>query len=467
MNYSNILKYIQTKSDIVILKKNNFKFKQLRFMVESNKVEEILTHIKTMCEEQYHLNCNNHNHNTTVNILFFESLEEKQRYENALKLKHQTLGAELKLFFFDYKNSNLPFFLNNFMNIMAKLKHKIIQLLNIKHKYIFISTPKIYNVNLWKRTGHYDKFYDNLHILKNEKKILKPMSCPGACIVFQQLKMKEENFPVRFFEFGNVFRKELSGVQQGLKRLNNFTQDDQHIFVHSDQLFDEIHVLINHLLSFYFSIFRKQDVKFFISTKPKLFSGDEKEWVYTINLLKKTLSIFDVEFEIDKYEGAFYGPKIDVKVIDNSGQAWQLGTIQIDVNTSSTLSLSKHKQKKIYIIHSAILGSLERSLAVMLEYFKGFLPFWLFPRIMVINKSNTTLTSQQMFEWFKMNDIEINFSKEHNLSRVKYKALTKKIRLILIYKGNYEIEIIDVFNNQNKTFKNINDFKQNFSSNEF
>lgn len=305
-----------------------------------------------------------------------------EKLEEAKKRDHRKIGKELKLFTVMEEGPGFPFFLPKGMI----LKNKIIEYwreLHKKYNYVEIETPIILNQSLWETSGHWDHYRDNMYTLKidDENYAIKPMNCPGGMLVYKSETHSYKELPMRVAEMGRVHRHELSGALHGLMRVRAFTQDDAHIFMLPEQIKDEIKDVIKLVNEIYTTFGFKYDVE--LSTKPENSMGSEEDWRMAEESLQAALDELGMEYKINPGDGAFYGPKIDFHLQDSIGRTWQCGTIQLDFQLPQRFDLSyigkdgeKHKP---IVIHRAILGSLERFIAILTENFAGKFPSWIAP----------------------------------------------------------------------------------------
>ena len=305
-----------------------------------------------------------------------------ERLEEAKKRDHRKIGKELKLFTVMEEGPGFPFFLPKGMI----LKNKIIEYwreLHKKYNYVEIETPIILNQSLWETSGHWDHYRDNMYTLKidDENYAIKPMNCPGGMLVYKSETHSYKELPMRVAEMGRVHRHELSGALHGLMRVRAFTQDDAHIFMLPEQIKDEIKDVIKLVNEIYTTFGFKYDVE--LSTKPENSMGSDEDWRMAEDSLQAALDELGMEYKVNPGDGAFYGPKIDFHLEDSIGRTWQCGTIQLDFQLPQRFDLSyigkdgeKHKP---IVIHRAILGSLERFIAILTENFAGKFPAWIAP----------------------------------------------------------------------------------------
>lgn len=303
---------------------------------------------------------------------------------------HRILGQKLDLFSFNDVAPGSIFWHNNGYIIQKELI-KFMRELLIKYGYQEIATPQILDNKLWKVSGHWQHYKDKMFITNYEKRDfgVKPMNCPGCMLVYKSSTRSYKDLPLRYAEFGLDHRKELSGVLSGLFRLVQFTQDDGHIFCTKDQIGKEV----KHMLEMIQIVFKDTfnfEYSLELSTRPEKFMGEKKDWDESEKILEKVLKESNVKFKVNKGDGAFYGPKIDLHVKDSLGRSWQLSTIQLDMQMAKRFELKykdkDNKEKTPIVIHRAILGAVERFIGILLEHTSGNLPVWLSPtQVRIIN----------------------------------------------------------------------------------
>ncbi len=304
-----------------------------------------------------------------------------ERVELAKARDHRRLGRDLELFHFDDAGPGFPFYLPKGMIIVNEIQGAVRQELD-RLGYQEIRTPMILSEDLWKSSGHWDHYHENMYFTQVDEQgfAVKPMNCPGACLVFRSRRRSYRELPLRLAEFGHVHRHELSGVLHGLFRVRAFTQDDAHIFCRLDQVHDEVRTVLEFIDRFY-GRFGFNQVKTKLSTRPAKAAGTAEMWDRAEAALAQALEGRD--YELNPGDGAFYGPKIDFQVTDSMGRAWQLGTCQLDFSMPEAFELTytseTDTEERPVIIHRAILGSIERFLGILIEDTGGDFPFWLAP----------------------------------------------------------------------------------------
>jgi len=306
------------------------------------------------------------------------------RLEEAEKRDHRKLGKEMDLFHFREESPGAVFWHHKgwalFQTLISYMRQK-----QRNAGYKEINTPEILDKTLWEQSGHWEKFGENMFTSETpDKKIfaIKPMNCPGGIQVFNQGLKSYRDLPLKLSEFGKVHRYEPSGALHGLLRVRAFTQDDAHIFCTEDQITDECLSVTNLILEIYKDLgFEKVILHF--SDRPKKRVGDDKIWDKAETALLKAIKQTKLKYEINKGEGAFYGPKIDFVLRDTIGRDWQCGTLQVDLNLPSRLGstyIASDGSKKVPVmLHRAMFGSLERFIGILIEHYAGKLPIWLAP----------------------------------------------------------------------------------------
>ncbi len=313
---------------------------------------------------------------------------------------HRILGQKLDLFSFNEAAPGQPFWHKNGMTIFNELVN-FSRELHRKAGYSEISTPQILDNKLWKVSGHWDHYKNNMFLTEYETKEagVKPMNCPGMMLVYKTRTRSYKDLPLRLFEFGVVHRKELSGVLAGLFRVVRITQDDSHIFCSQEQLQTEMEGIFKLIDIIYKKTFGF-DYRVELSTRPEKFMGDLKDWNSTEEALEESLKKAKIKYKINKGDGAFYGPKIDLHITDSLARSWQCATIQLDMQMPRRFEItyvgSDNKEHIPLVIHRAIFGSLERFIGILLEHLSGNLPLWLSPtQVRIINFTDRNIKSAE------------------------------------------------------------------------
>lgn len=305
------------------------------------------------------------------------------RIEEAKKRDHRVLGKKLNLFSFHEEAPANAFFhprgtvlYNQLQNYMRNS--------NTDAGFEEVGTPLIMNVDLWHKSGHYDNYKENMYFTEvdDREAAIKPMNCPGHCLVFKSARHSYRELPLRYSEFGRVHRHEPSGATHGLFRVRTFIQDDAHIFCTPEQIQEEIHGVLNQIESVYKHM-GFDNVRLELSTRPEKSIGTDEVWETAEAALQTVLEGSGKEWILNPGDGAFYGPKIDCHLIDSIGRSWQCGTVQLDFSMPERFGLeymgSDDKKHTPVMIHRAVLGSIERFLGIMIEHFAGRFPVWLAP----------------------------------------------------------------------------------------
>ena len=305
------------------------------------------------------------------------------RLEEAKRRDHRVLGRQLDLFSFNDAGPGFAFMHPNGMIIWNAIVD-FWRAVHDRYGYREIKTPIILNEDLWHRSGHWDNYKENMYFTSFDETsyAIKPMNCPGGCLVYKTAKHSYREFPMRVAELGLVHRHEASGVMHGLFRVRQFTQDDAHIFCAPGQIEAEIIGVIELTFELY-QAFGFEDFHVELSTKPEKHIGSDEIWEVATNALKDALKHKQIDYKINEGDGAFYGPKIDFHVRDCLKRSWQLGTIQLDFSMPERFGLvytdKDNTEKTPVMIHRAVLGSFERFIGILIEHYGGNFPLWLSP----------------------------------------------------------------------------------------
>ena len=375
-----------------------------------------------------------------------------QQLKEAEVRDHRKLGKEMNLFHFQDEAPGMVFWhpagwtiYNELQNYMRKMQ--------TNSGYEEIRTPEVLDRKLWEKSGHWDKYRENMYITEideehaNEKRVnaLKPMNCPCHVQVYNYGLKSYKDLPVRFTEFGSLHRYEPSGTMHGLMRVRSFTQDDGHIFCTEDQIESETKNFIQ-LLSKVYEDLGFTDFVIKLSTRPDKRMGSNEIWDKSEKALQDAIEKLDLKYQIDEGGGAFYGPKLDFVLTDAIGRDWQCGTLQADFNLpgrfNSTYVNEKGNKSVPVLLHRAVLGSFERFIGIILENYGGNLPFWLAPTQVVI----TTITDAAneyavtLFNLLKSNDIRVKLDNRNE--QISYKirehSLLKVPHIMIV--GTNEVE---------------------------
>jgi threonyl-tRNA synthetase len=312
------------------------------------------------------------------------------RLEEAEKRDHRKLGRELDLFHIDEHAPGLVFWHPKGWTVWQTIEQYMRQVYR-DNGYQEVKGPQIIDKSLWEKTGHWDKYRDNMFTTESEKRdyALKPMNCPGHILIFKQGIKSYRDLPLRYGEFGQCHRNEPSGGLHGIMRVRGFTQDDGHIFCTEDQILPECGTFTKVLKKVY-ADFGFTDILYKVSTRPAARIGSDELWDKAEKALMDSLSASGCEFVISEGDGAFYGPKIEYTLKDAIGREWQCGTIQVDFNLSERLdaeyTAEDGSRQRPVILHRAIVGSMERFIGILIEQHAGALPTWLAPlQVSVLN----------------------------------------------------------------------------------
>jgi len=313
-----------------------------------------------------------------------DDLEEHiARIEAAKERDHRRLGPQLDLFMLRPEAPGMPFWLPNGTTLLHLIQREVQEQLR-KRGYQEIKTPHVMDVELWHRSGHWDNYRENMYFSEwgDREYAIRPMNCPGACLVFGSDRHSYRELPLRLAEFGQVSRAEREGVLHGLLRVRAFTQDDAHIYCTPEQIVDEVREVITAIDELY-EHFGFDDVRVELSTRPEKSIGSDEQWAKAEEALHKALDAVGREYQLNPGDGAFYGPKIDFHVTDALGRSWQCGTCQLDFFMPERFDLyytdSEDNQQRPVMIHRALLGSMERFAGILIEHYAGRFPVWLAP----------------------------------------------------------------------------------------
>ena len=303
--------------------------------------------------------------------------------EEARARDHRRLGPELGLFMFSQEAPGMPFWLPNGTVLLRLIEAEVEEQLD-RRGYREIATPEVMDESLWKKSGHWENYEDAMYFVEVDERrfALRPMNCPGACLVFGSTRHSYRDLPLRLAEFGRVTRNEREGVLHGLLRVRSFTQDDAHVFCMEDQIEDEVSDICEAIDELY-ARFGFDQVEVELSTRPAKSMGTDEQWEKAEAMLARALDRQGREYRINPGDGAFYGPKIDFHVTDALGRSWQLGTCQLDFQMPERFDLTytdrNDEQVRPVMIHRALLGSMERFAGILIEHYAGRLPAWLAP----------------------------------------------------------------------------------------
>ncbi|EMI4815238.1 threonine--tRNA ligase [Campylobacter upsaliensis] len=369
-----------------------------------------------------------------------ESLKEYLHIiEEAKKRDHRKLGSELKLFTFDEQiGGGLPIWLSNGTRLRSKLEQMLYKIHRLRG-YEPVRGPELLKAEAWKISGHYANYKENMYFtnIDEQEYGIKPMNCVGHIKIYQNDVRSYRDLPLKFFEYGVVHRHEKSGVLHGLFRVREFTQDDAHIFCMPSQIKEQV----LEILDFVASLMKIFDFEYEmeISTRPEKAIGDEAIWEVATKALKEALDEQGLKYGIDEGGGAFYGPKIDIKITDALKRKWQCGTIQVDFNLPERFALeyttSENTKERPVMLHRAILGSFERFIGILTEHCAGEFPFFIAPTqvgIVPISEVHLAYAKSIQRTLLEMGvDSEI-YDKNESLNKKIRNAEKQKLPMILV-----------------------------------
>lgn len=373
----------------------------------------------------------------------FETQEELDNYikmiEEAKLYDHRRLGKQLELFSFHEEAPGMVFFHDKGTRIFNKLIDYM-RSLHDAGGYKEVRTPLILHESLWKTSGHYDNYKENMFFTNIDDAIhcVRPMNCPGGVLLYKERPHSYRELPLRIAEFGIDHRCELSGVLHGMFRVRGFTMDDAHIYCTPEQVASEVSNVLQ-LATTVYKKFGFDKLKMALATRPEKSIGSDDLWETATESLKKGLEASGFEYEINEGEGAFYGPKIEIHIKDAMGREWQCGTVQVDFFMAENFDLeyidSDQSRKRPVMIHRAIYGSMERFIGILTEHCRGHFPFWLAPvqaRILTIT-DNQREYAMSVMEKLKANGVRVELDESGGqLSAQIKRAQMSKIPWMLV-----------------------------------
>lgn len=371
------------------------------------------------------------------------------RLEEAEKRDHRKIGKQLDLFHMQEEAPGMVFWHPKGWALWQQIEQ---YMRNIQHEneYHEIRTPQVLDKELWKQSGHWDNFRENMFITETEDRsfAIKPMNCPGHVQVFKQGLRSYRDLPLRLAEFGSCHRNEASGALHGVMRVRGFTQDDAHIFCTENQIRGEVVKFIN-LLKLVYADFGFQDILVKLSTRPTKRVGSDTQWDKSEGALETALKQAGLEWELQPGEGAFYGPKIEFALRDCIGRIWQCGTLQLDFSMPERLGaeyVAEDNTRQIPVmLHRAILGSLERFIGILIEHYAGAFPLWLAPvQVAVLN------ISRGQAEYVEKVTKELKQHGFRVIQDLRNEKITYKIREHSLQKLPYQIIVGDAEINTNQ-----------------
>jgi len=397
--------------------------------------------------------------------------EYLNRLEEAKKRDHRRLGKELELFgTFDEIGSGLICWMPKGAKVRATIE-EFWRKEHFKNGYDLLYTPHIGKSNLWQTSGHLDFYSENMYSpmdIEGQNYYIKPMNCPFHIMIYKSKNRSYRDLPLRWAELGTVYRYERSGVLHGLLRVRGFTQDDAHIICAQDQIVEEIEEVLKFSLDIW-KTFGFTSIKGYIATRPEKSVGDDSMWKAATDSLMESIKKSGIEYEIDEGGGAFYGPKIDLKVKDAIGREWQMTTIQFDFNLPERFDMvyvdRDGKEKRPYMVHRALLGSLERFFGVLIEHYAGAFPFWLAPvQIKIMNISDEQADyCEQLYRRLKAEGfrVEMDLRNEKIGYKIREAQLFKVPHMIVIGNQEKEKNLVSVRLRNGETKNNL-DFSEYF-----
>ena len=368
-----------------------------------------------------------------------------EKLEEAKKRDHRKIGKKLDLFSLHEEGKGFPFFHPKGMVV----RNQLIDFWREEHKkagYKEIKTPIILNQDLWKRSGHWDHYKDDMYFteIDDEKHAVKPMNCPGGALVYNDKIHSYRDLPIRMGELGLVHRHERSGTLHGLMRVRNFTQDDAHIYCLPEQIKDELNGVIDLVDTIYSAFGFDYNVE--LSTKPDKAMGSDELWDKATAALKEAIIDNDLDYEVNEGDGAFYGPKIDFNLEDCLGRTWQCGTIQLDFQIPERFDLTyvgeDGEEHRPVMIHRAIYGSLERFMGILIEHYAGAFPTWLAPiQVEIIPISDDQLDYAYSVK-DELEELDVRVEVDARQEKVGYKIREAQVQQIpyMLIVGDDEVE---------------------------
>jgi len=386
----------------------------------------------------------------------FFSKEELEKFltrlEEAKERDHRKLGKELDLFSIsDEVGPGLVIYHPNGA-LLRYLIEEFERREHLRRGYHMVFGPQIMRLEMWKKSGHYDNYRENMYFTEVEGQMfgIKPMNCIAHIHVYKSKVRSYRDLPLRYFELGTVHRHERSGVLHGLLRVRSFTQDDAHIFCRPDQVEDEINGVIK-FVDDVMGIFGFS-YEMELSTRPEKSLGSDEIWELATNALKSCLDKLGKPYEINEGDGAFYGPKIDIKLKDALDRKWQCATIQCDFNLPERFDLSyigdDNKRHRPVMLHRVVLGSIERFISILIEHFKGAFPLWLSPiQVLIVNITDKQIDyAKKVAQTLRENDFRVE--EDYRNEKLGFKIREAQLRKIpyIVIIGDKEVlsEVVSV-----------------------
>jgi threonyl-tRNA synthetase len=383
-------------------------------------------------------------HNTQLTRIYgtaFYSQEDLDthlaRLEEARKRDHRKLGVQLDLFHLEEISPGSPFWHPKGMVIWNELED-MRRREDARRGYVEVKTPLIYDKVLWERSGHWEKFRENMFLIPEDDHTfaIKPMNCPGHMVLFANTLRSYRELPLRYAEAAPLHRNERAGTLHGLTRVRHVTQDDAHIFCTREQIEDEIFGCLDYA-KFVYDLFGLES-SFELSTRPENRLGTDEEWDFTEGALRAALERRGLEYKVTEGDGAFYGPKIDLHMHDSLGRAWQMGTVQLDALTPERIGCryigADNAEHVPYVVHRALMGSFERFIGILTEHYAGAFPFWIAPvqvRVIPVGEGHHA-AAHALAEQLSPYRVEVDASDDTVGKRIRNGELAK-IPFVIVY----------------------------------
>jgi threonyl-tRNA synthetase len=362
-----------------------------------------------------------------------------ERVEEARRRDHRRLGPQLDLFHFEDVSPGAALWHPKGMVIWNALEDAR-RAENAKRGYEEVKTPLMWDVDLWKRSGHWDKYRDNLFLIEEDPRLygLKPMNCPGHMLLFNSRLRSYRDLPIRYAEAAVLLRDEPTGSLQGLTRARQFSQDDAHVFCTEEQIQEEIDGMFDYLAFLYDRFGVRELAHAELATRPENKLGTDEEWDHTEGVLRTAIDRMGLPYRLAEGEGAFYGPKIDFFMNDAAGRPWQMGTIQLDSQQPKRLGCTymgaDNAEHTPYLIHRALFGSLERFIGILIEHYGGAFPFWLAPvqlRVIPVGEAHRE-AARELAE--KLGDFRVEVDeRDETVGKRIRDAEVEKIPYVIVY----------------------------------
>ena len=362
-----------------------------------------------------------------------------ERVEDARRRDHRRLGPQLDLFHWEEVSPGAALWHPKGMVIWNALEDAR-RAENAKRGYLEVKTPLMWDVELWKRSGHWDKYRENLFLIEQDPRLygLKPMNCPGHMLLFNSRLRSYRDLPIRYAEAAVLHRDEPTGSLHGLPRSRQFSQDDAHVFCTEEQIQEEIDGMFDYLAFLYDKFGVRELAHAELATRPENKLGTDEEWDHTEGVLQTAIDRMGLRYRVAEGEGAFYGPKIDFFMDDAAGRAWQMGTIQLDSQQPKRLGCTymgaDNAEHTPYLIHRALFGSLERFIGVLIEHYGGAFPFWLAPvqvRILPVGEGHRE-AARELAE--KLGDFRVEVDeRDETVGKRIRDAEVEKVPYVIVY----------------------------------